>query len=257
MPTRNIAELDYIRLRRQAGLPRAYRRGWPDFWWLDQEGRIGVTEVKPTACSPLSVSQFENLSALRRAGILTCVYIADDGLWSFDPTEWSLCEVESGGKKRYAYYLTENAIQWKRKIVQVPDDYRYLRALRGSCTICTPSDLPPHSTLLPAGSRSQGHLKFLVGLVLELRRALSSGTREIRPNDDEMRRIMQAVTWALDRLGYSPSRYDEILGFLPRPVGSSAHLGEEWAPERLDRSRRLWKQVREEESLAAEEPFDS
>lgn len=68
-------------------------------------------------------------------------------------------------------------------------------------------------------------------------------------------RELHAVTWALDKLGYPPSRYQEVIDryrnnhTAPRSIGPDDAGTREPVPVEVAKSRRLWQQVREEEGF--------
>lgn len=67
-------------------------------------------------------------------------------------------------------------------------------------------------------------------------------------------RELHALSWALDRLGYPPSRYQEVVDryrgrfVARRPIDPPTRESTP-VPAEVVRSRRLWQQVREEEGF--------
>jgi hypothetical protein len=55
---------------------KPHRRGYPDFWWVDTDGRLCFAEVKPNQFEKLRRDQLAFCAAVRRAGC---------GVFRYDP----------------------------------------------------------------------------------------------------------------------------------------------------------------------------
>lgn len=75
---KNIPEQKCINKLREKGL-KPIRRGWPDYWCVDEDGDLNVIEVKPFQYHPLKKEQHELLSALNKSGVKTWLYTPDKG----------------------------------------------------------------------------------------------------------------------------------------------------------------------------------
>jgi hypothetical protein len=61
------------------------------------------------------------------------------------------------------------------------------------------------------GGRERRHLYRLVGWATDLHRRLQLRLYAGKEDRARAARTLEALTWALDRLGYPPARYDEVL----------------------------------------------
>lgn len=224
----NRAEAEFIQVMDEAGCSLR-RRGWPDFWWVNADGRFCVAEVKPTCLRSLRTAQYEVLSHFCRLGALAYTWSPDRGLVEFRPEDWHVYLYN----KRYYYWRDvdgtdsgpEDAVRVDEKDV---DPRKYERALRGRTD---PNKAVNDSTptKVPAAQRYKEFVCRLIRMVLDRksRTAKSSDATEIHE--------MQSIGWALEGLGFPPSRYDEVLNSLNsprrkkrRPYGFSS-----WADKRF------------------------
>ena len=76
---RNAAEQACVDELRSRGIT-PHHRGYPDFWWVDENGTLHLVEVKPTSGFPLKAEQREFLEVARRHGCKAYRFDPDRGL---------------------------------------------------------------------------------------------------------------------------------------------------------------------------------
>lgn len=201
----NIAERAFIAAR--SSHPPLRRRGWPDFWWVDEDGQFCVAEVKPVSRSSLRVAQCEILGHFYRQGIRTYTWNPDDGLLPFTPEGWVLCSDPCGRSLRY--YRADLDPEEGYAVVTEHDTELYERALRGRTVRVEKMsvDSEPESLEKWSTARFRVYLHRLVLMVLERQQKL----RRKHDGQDSTALEMRAVGWALDRLGFPPATYRDIL----------------------------------------------
>lgn len=82
---RNAAELAFYQAARARGW-EACKRGWPDFFCVNQDGRIALVEVKPRAERALKHEQSVILRALAAYGVPCFRWSPDGGFERIQPS---------------------------------------------------------------------------------------------------------------------------------------------------------------------------
>jgi len=211
----NAAEAEF--LRACAGQCEPKRRGWPDFWW-QVNGRLHVAEVKPRPESPLRLTQFDALCALSSNGIAVYTWNPEDGLVEFDPNAWVCCLATINGKPIREYYTRSCAVRWKRRIVERPVPFSRLAGpdTDSQVTVLIQSEAKIGPSRGGGPSHAKPKLRTLVQMARFRYGQLRRGTADRLFASLEMK----AIIWALEELGYPPSRYNELMGEKPTRGGS-------------------------------------
>lgn len=81
MSRKNPSEFICERALNDLGLSPS-KRGWPDFWWIDLDGKLCAAEVKPRSTQPLKKEQKVILSLLESFGVRTFKFSPDGGFQS-------------------------------------------------------------------------------------------------------------------------------------------------------------------------------
>jgi hypothetical protein len=201
----NIAERAFIAAR--SGHPPVHRRGWPDFWWVDEDGQFCAAEVKPVSRSSLRVAQCEILGHFYRQGVRTYTWNPDDGLLRFTPEGWVLCSDPYGRDLRY--YRIDLGPEEGYAAVTEQNAELYEKALSGRTARVekVSIDAEPDSLDKWSTARFRVYLHRLVLMVLERQQKL----RRKHDDQDSTALEMRAIGWVLDRLGFPPATYRAVL----------------------------------------------
>jgi Holliday junction resolvase len=76
---KNEAEGMFFDIAKEAGFT-ATKRGWPDFFCVDDDGHVCCVEVKPRSTDNLKSDQAQIMKYLSRAGIKCFKWSPDGGL---------------------------------------------------------------------------------------------------------------------------------------------------------------------------------
>ena len=93
----NEAEGLFFDKMRQAGWGLT-KRGWPDFFCVNDKGEVCCVEVKPTGAQRLKNNQAQVMRALSAAGIKCYKWAPDTGFTSIK-------DCQSSGQKLQAFFL--------------------------------------------------------------------------------------------------------------------------------------------------------